>query len=260
MTLLQGRDFTNQDDAQGAQVAIINEAAARQFWPGQDPLAKHVHFLPKSDVTIVGVVNTVKYQTLGEPPQAIIYFPLKQHFTPGVYLWVRTKSDPETALPSIRSIVQSLDLALPITSVLPNSELVDRSLAFSRLGAELLGGFGLLALVLATMGTYGVMSYSVSQRTREVGLRMALGAERGHVLRLIVTNGMAMVMVGIVTGLVFSTLLAHSMSALLYGIGTFDPLSFLGTSVLLIIVALLACLIPARRASRVDPMVALRYE
>jgi predicted permease len=260
MTLLQGRDFTDQDDAQGAQVAVINEAAARQFWPGQDPVAKHIYFLPNSDVTVVGVVNTVKYQTLGEPPQAIIYFPLKQHPTPGVYLWVRTNGDPEMALPSIRSIVQSLDPELPITAVLPNSELVGRTLALPRLGAELVGGFGLLALALATMGIYGVMSYSVGQRTQEVGLRMALGAERGQVLRLIATDGMVMVLIGIVTGLVFSILLAHFMSTLLYGIGAFDALSFLGTSLLMILVALLACWIPARRASRVDPMVALRHE
>jgi len=261
ITLLRGRDFTDHDDAKSEMVAVVNQAAAQQFWPGEDPLGKHLHFLLQTwDVNVVGVVNTVKYQTLGEPPQPIIYFPLKQHFAPGVFLWVRTRTEPKNALADVRSAVQSLDPMLPLNRVRPVSEDLDLSLAAPRLGAELLGGFGLLALLLASVGTYGVMSYSVSQRTQEIGIRMAMGAQRTDVLRLIIGAGMAMVAVGIVAGLALSMLLPRLMSTLLYDIGIFDAPSFLGTAALLVMVALVACLIPARRAARVDPMVALRYE
>lgn len=261
MSLLQGRDFTDHDDAQSQMVAVVNQAAADQFWPGQDPLRKHLHFMLQTwDVEVVGLVNTVKYQTLGEPPQPIIYFPLKQHFVPGVFLWAHTKIEPRDALASVRSAVQSLDPTLPLNRVRPVSEDLDQSLSAPRLGAELLGGFGLLALTLAAVGTYGVMAYSVSQRTQEIGIRMAMGAQRTDVLRLIIATGMAMVGVGIAVGLGLSTLFTQGMKSLLYGIGFFDASSFLGTTAILIAVALVACLIPARRAAKVDPMVALRYE
>ena len=261
MTLLQGRDFTEQDDAKGALVAVVNQATAQEFWPGQNPLGKHLHFLLQDwDITVVGLVNTAKYLTVGEPPKPIIYFPLKQQFTMGMVLWVRTKGDPNAALPSITSAIKSVDSNVPVTAVFTVGQTLERSLAAPRLGAELLGGFGLLALLLASMGTYGVMSYSVSQRTQEIGIRMALGAQRFDVLRMVIATGMAMVAVGVIVGLGLSTVLTSYMNSLLYGIGIFDAPSFLGTAALLIGVALLACLIPARRASRVDPMVALRYE
>ena len=261
MALLRGRDFTDQDDSKGSLVAVINQAAAEQFWPGEDPLGKHLHFLLTTwDVTVVGLVNNAKYLTLGEPPKPIIYFPLKQQFTSAVFVWVRTKGEPNAALNTITSTLKTIDPTVPLNRVITVNELLDQSLAAPRLGAELLGGFGFLALLLAAMGTYGVMSYSVSQRTRELGIRMALGAQRTDVLRLVIAAGMAMVSVGVVVGLGLSTLLAHFLNTLLYGIGIFDAPSFLGTAVLLIVVALLACLVPARRASRVDPMVALRYE
>lgn len=261
MSLQQGRDLTEHDDSNSALVAVLNQAAAQQFWPGQDPLGKHLHFLLQDwDVTVVGLVNTTKYQTVGEPPKPIIYFPLKQQFTAAMFLWVRTKTDPNLAVSSVSSVVKSLDPAIAPTRVFSVEQLLSQSLAGPRLGAELLGGFGLLALLLAAMGTYGVMSYSVSQRTREIGLRMALGARRIDVLGLVLSNGMAMVIVGVLLGLVASTALTQSMGTLLYGIGFFDAPSFLGTAVLLVLVALAACLVPARRASRVDPMVALRYE
>lgn len=261
ITLLRGRDFTDHDDTQSAMVAVVNQAAAHQFWPDQDPLGKHLRvFLTNWDVTVVGVVNTVKYQTLGEPPQALIYFPLKQQFTPTAFLWVHTKTDAHNALASVRSAIQSLDPALPLNRVRPVAEDLDQSLVAPRLGAQLFSGLGLLGLTLAAIGTYGVMSYSVSQRTQEIGIRMAMGAQRMDVLRMIIATGMAMVSVGILTGLLLSMVLTQSMKTLLYGIGIFDAVSFLGTAAILVAVALMACLIPARRAARVDPMVALRYE
>jgi predicted permease len=261
ITLLRGRDFTEQDDANGAQVAVVNQAAAEGFWPGQDPLGKHLHFLGETwDVTVVGEVKTVKYGTLGEPPQAIVYMPLKQHYSPFVTLYVRTKGDPARAIGSVRETVHSMVPSVPLLRVQTMSQVLVNSLTAPRIGAELLGTFGLMALVLAAIGTYGVMSYSVSQRAQEIGVRMTLGAQSRDVLQLILGSGMAMVCTGVLVGMVISSLLARSMGALLYGIGAFDPPSFLITAALLIGVALGACYVPARRAMRVDPIVALRYE
>jgi predicted permease len=261
MTLVRGRDFTDHDDTTAPMVCIVNQAAAQQFWPNQDAMSKRLRFLLTDwNVEVVGIVNTVKFQTLGETPQPIIYMPLKQHFLVGGWMWARTKTDPNAAAPMVRDAIQSLDPQLRLNNLRPVSFFLDQSLAAPRLGAELLGGFGMLALLLAAMGTYGVMSYSVNQRTQEIGIRMAMGAQRTDVLKLIVGNGMAMVVVGIVAGMLLASLMTKTIAALLYGIGWFDAPSFLGTAALLIAVALLACLIPARRASRVDPMVALRYE
>ena len=261
ISLLSGRAFTEQDDDKGAMVAVVNRAMAESFWPGQDPLGKHIHFLGETwDVAVVGEVNTVKYSTLGEPPQAIVYVPLKQHYAPAVTLCVRTNGDPSKALPDIRGTVQSLIPSVPLRGVQTVDQVLVQSLTAPRIGAELLGTFGLLALILAAIGTYGVMSYSVSQRTQEIGIRMSLGAQPGDVRRLILVGGLAMVCVGVALGLGIATLLARSISSLLYGIGLFDAPSFLGTSVLLILVAMAASWIPARRAMRVDPLIALRYE
>ena len=261
MTMLEGRDFTDADEANGAMVAIVNRAAANAFWPGQDPIGKHLHFITKTwVVTVVGEVNTAKYASLGEPPTAVVYWPLKQHYSDFVFLFVRTKGDPAKAIPTVRSVMRSLAPTVRLLGVETVEQTLDQSLTAPRVGAELLGTFGLLALILAAIGTYGVMSYSVNQRTNEIGIRMALGAQPSNVLRLILLNGMAMVFAGVVIGLGLSMLLAKSMNALLYGIGMFDPASFLSTAALLILVALGACWIPARRAMHVDPMVALRYE
>jgi putative ABC transport system permease protein len=261
ISLLGGRAFTDQDNETGAMVAVVNKAMAENFWPGEDPIGKHIHFLGETwDITVVGEVHTVKYLTLGEPPQAIIYVPLKQHYAPAVTVYVRTKDDPEKAVASIRGTVQSLIPSVPLTNVQTVEQAMVRSLTAPRIGAELLGTFGLLALILAAVGTYGVMSYSVSQRTQEIGIRMSLGAQARDVRRLILASGLAMVSTGVAAGLVFSTLLARAMNSLLFSIGSFDAPSFLGTSALLILVAMAACWIPARRAMRVDPLIALRYE
>lgn len=261
ITMMQGRDFNEHDDAHGAMAGIVNRAAADQMWPGENPIGKHIHFLGETwDIAIVGEVATVKYQTMGEAPQAIVYVPLRQHYSPQIVLYVRTTGDPEKAIPGVRSTVQALGPEVPLLNVQTVSQVLVQSLTVPRIGAELLGGFGLLALILAAIGTYGVMSYSVSQRTQEVGIRMSLGAQPRDVLRLILANGMAMVCAGVLVGLGISTLLARSMNSLLFGIGAFDAPSFLITAALLVGVALAACYLPARRAMHVDPIIALRYE
>ena len=261
IVMLRGRDFTESDDANTAMVGIVNRAMTQQIWPGQDPIGKHIHFLGESwDIAIIGEVSTVKYLTLGEPPQPIVYLPLKQHYSPAAFIYVHAKGDPRKALPAVRTTVASLAPAVPLLNERTVSEVLVQSLVAPRVGAELLGGFGLLALVLAAVGTYGVMSYSVNQRSQEIGIRMTLGAQPGDVLRLILGGGLAMVCTGVVVGLALSSLLARSMSTLLFGIGAFDAPSFLLTAALLIAVAMAACYLPARRAMGVDPIVALRYE
>ncbi len=261
ISLLKGREFNDHDDAQAHMIAVVNQALVDRTWPGKDPIGQHLRFAQQTwDVEVVGLVKTVKYLTLGEPPQPIVYFPLKQHYTAAVVMYVRAKDDPNAALPSVRATLQGMDPALPLGRFQTGKEALDLTLGPPRLGAELLGAFGALALLLAAIGTYGVMSYSVSQRTQEIGIRMALGAQRGDVLRLVLRNGAAMIFAGIVIGLFLSTALTRSMNSLLFGIGFFDAPSFFGTAAILLLVAMFACYLPARRAMRVDPIIALRYE
>jgi predicted permease len=259
--ILRGRDVDDHDDMQTDHVAIINQALADAMWKGKDPIGKRMSFAAQPwKATVIGVVRTVKVQTLGEPPQPMLYFALKQFYFPNAFLYVRAKGDPSAAVSSVRSAVQSLDTTMQLTRTFTATEMMDRQLTGPRFAAELLAGFGGLALLLAAIGTYGVMAYSVSQRTQEIGIRMALGAQRGNVLKLILGNGMAMVVAGVVVGLGATLIFTRSISTLLYGIGNFDAISFIGAAVVLIAVALVACWLPARRAMGVDPIIALRYE
>jgi macrolide transport system ATP-binding/permease protein len=261
VSLERGRDFTEQDGPNSQLVAVVNETMANAVWPGQEAIGKHMRFFGENwDVVVVGIAKNAKYATLGESPQPIVYFSLKQQYSPFLTLLVRTNGNPSPALGSIRGTVQSLDSSLPLLNVRTMEQIMGDSLWAPRMGAGLLGAFGILALLLAAMGTYGVMAYSVSQRTQEIGLRMALGAQRIDILRLILSGAMAMVLVGVGAGLLVAMMAARSLGTLLFGIGGFDVLSFFGTAALLIGVALIACWVPARRAMRVDPMVALRYE
>ncbi len=261
MTLLEGRDFTDSDDANNAMVAIVNRAAANSFWPGQDPIGKHLHFITTTwVVTVVGEVNDREVRNAGRAANCGCLLATEATLLRCAFLFVRTKGDPAKAIPAVRSVVHSIAPAVRLLNVQTVAQTLDQSLTAPRMGAELLGAFGLLALILAAIGTYGVMSYSVNQRRNEIGIRMALGAQPRDVVRLILATGMAMVAVGIAFGLGFSVLLARGMSQLLYGIGSFDAPSFLITAAVLVVVALAACYVPARRAMRVDPIVALRYE
>jgi putative ABC transport system permease protein len=259
--LLQGRDFDERDDERAPQVAIINEAFARRFWPGQDPLGKRFA-LGSADAPmfqVVGVVEDGKYAVLNEEPQPYVCRPMSQAYAGTNTVIVRTGTDPQKMLALVRQEAQQLDPQMPLSGKL----LVERlamPLLPARIAASVLGGFGILALVLAAIGIYGVMSYTVTRRTHEIGIRVALGAQASDVLRLVIGQGMTLTLVGVVIGLSFSFLITRLMTSLLYGVSATDPLTYAGVAALLSSVALLACYIPARRATKIDPLVALRNE
>jgi predicted permease len=262
ISLLRGRDFTAQEDKKESRVALVNETFARKFWHGEDAVGKRFNFGSPSDPywTVIGVVADGKYNSLGEDPKPVVYRPLMRDYNSNVTLVARVEGDPLTTLASLGRAVQSLDPTLPVYSPKTLSEHMQIPLFPARMAAIVLGSFGLLALVLAAIGIYGVMSYVVAGRTREIGLRMALGADRASVLRLIVGQGMTLALIGLGVGLVLALAAARLLTSQLYGVSPTDPATFAGVVALLSSVAFLACYVPARRATKVDPMIALRYE
>jgi predicted permease len=264
--LVAGRAFTDGDREDSTRVVVVNETLARRFFPGQDPaqgaLGRRISFQSDAGpwMEIVGVARDGKYWTIGEAPQLFVYSPLEQSYSQTATLVVRSEGDPRSLANAIRAEVSKLDPALPLFDVKTMEEHMGVSLFPARVAATLLGGFGLLALLLAAMGVYGVVSYSVAQRTREIGIRLALGARARDVLRLVAGRGMLLVTAGIAAGLVFALVLTRFMEGVLYGVSATDALTFTLVVLLLAAVALLACLVPARRATKVDPMVALRHE
>jgi macrolide transport system ATP-binding/permease protein len=254
-----GRVFSEFDRQDSARVAVVNQAMARLFWPGQNAIGKRFRFVSDNFLReVVGVVRNTTVLAIGEPPQPVIYLPLEQRFSATIALDVRTQSDPAAVLPSVLSRVQALDSNLALT----NASTIQNTLALGlwapRMAAALFGLFGLLGMLLASIGIYGVMAYMVAQRTSEIGIRMALGAQSSDVLRLVVGQGMRLVLIGIVVGVTCSLGLSQLMRSLLFEISPTDPLTFLTTSGVLAAVALLAGCLPALRASRIDPVVALR--
>jgi predicted permease len=263
--ILRGRGFAPTDTASTTMVAVINEALAKRIWPNAEPIGQRFTVFGEAWVfEVVGVARHAKYQTLGEEPQPIVYVPLEQHYMPGVTLHVRTKTDPAAAVSAVRGEVQAMDRNMPLTGVNTMAQIFDQVLWAPRMGATLLGVFGFLALFLASLGIYGVMSYSVTQRTHEIGIRMALGAQTSDVLRLILGQGALIAGIGVVAGLgvgfALTRVAQSQMAGLLFNVKATDPVTFAGTAVVLGVVALVASYLPARRATRVDPMVALRYE
>jgi predicted permease len=264
--LVAGRDFGEQDNENAPLVAIVNETFARRFFPGPNPVegALGKRFSYKSAggpfAQIVGIARDGKYFSIGEDQRPFIYFSLLQNYESSAILLVRTSSDSKAMIGSIRNEVLKLDSNLPVYDVRTLTEHMGLSLFPARIAAALLGAFGLLALSLAAIGIYGVMSYTVAQRTHEIGIRMALGAQPRDVLRLIVRQGMTLAVIGLVIGLFGALTLTRLMSSLLYGVSATDASTYFFISLLLAIVVLAACYVPARRATKVDPMVALRYE
>ncbi|PYQ96394.1 MAG: hypothetical protein DMF97_15445, partial [Acidobacteria bacterium] len=255
-----GRDFTRGDGAGTLPVAIVNDTMAAQYWPNQDPIGRRIRF--DSDATarhIVGIVKTIKYQTIGEPPQPALYVPLDQNYSEAMVLYVRSAGNPAAILPTVEREIRQFDRDVPLENAAPVVAVLDQSLWMMKLAAGLLGVFGALALALASIGLYGVMAYAVTQRQREIGLRMALGADRGAVLRLVLTEAGSLVVVGVAVGLGLSALASRGLSSLLFGLSPVDPMAFGGASALLVFVSVAAGYLPARRASRLDPMIALRH-
>jgi predicted permease len=262
INLLRGRDFNSQDTEDRPRVVIVNEAFVRRHFPDQEALGRRLSFNATAGPwqEIVGVVRDSKYLTLGELPTPVVYLSLQQNHETGMTLHVRAASSPLSIAASLRREIQSLEQNLPLNNPAPMSELVNNSLYVARMGAVLLGVFGSLALVLAAVGLYGVMSFSVSRRTRELGIRMALGAQAADVFRLVLRQGMTLVMLGIAVGLVVSSIVTRLLTSFLYGVSATDASTFVSIPLILAMVAYLACYLPARRATKVDPLSALRYE
>lgn len=259
--LVSGRMFDDGDRANTRKVAIANEAMAKHFWPNENALGKRFHFFGDTELReIVGIVRNSVVNAIGEEPQPLVYLPLTQDYSPFITLQVRTSGRPEAFVSGVRSQVQSLDPNLAITNVNTIGELIDQGLWAPRMGAGLLAVFGGLALVLAIIGVYGVLSYSVSQQTREIGIRMAMGAQTGRVLSLVVGQGMKLAVVGLALGLLAAFAAMRVLSTLLFGVSAHDPLTFGGVALILALASVMACYVPARRATKVDPIVALRYE
>src|SRR5258707_433176 len=259
--LIAGREFTDSDRATTKPVAIANEAMAKHFWPNENVVGKRFHF--HGDPTlreIVGVVRSTVVNNIGEEPQPVAYLPLTQNYSPTVIMQVRTSGRPEALISTVRAQVQSLDSNLALTNVQTIGELLSQGLWAPRMGAALLAVFGALALILAIIGVYGVLSYSVNQQTREIGIRMAMGAQTGRVLRLVVGQGMRLAAAGLALGLLVAFAAMRLLGSLLFGVSAHDPLTFGAVSLVLALAAVLACYIPARRATKVDPIIALRYE
>jgi putative ABC transport system permease protein len=258
--LLRGRDFSDGDGPNAPLVTIVSRATARKFWGDMDPIGRTLHRTADSRAfTVVGVVGDVRSTTLNQESPAL-YYPMAARVWPLMDVVVRTDSSPEALLPIVRQKVHELDAGLPVATVRTMDEWVSNSATQPRLSAALVGAFATVAVLIAAIGIYGVLAYSVNQRTREIGLRIALGARADGVVRLIVKEGMAVSIAGIAAGVVTAMILGRAVSSLVYGIRPDDPLTFATVAGVLALVALAACSLPARRAARVDPMIALREE
>jgi predicted permease len=261
--LMLGRDLTPQDNQQAPQVAVVNQALAERFFPNQNPLGRHIRFRGVRDVEIVGVARNTKYSRMRGATPPLLYLPYLQNPpgpSPGMTFAVRTVGDPITAMPAIRQAVQSIDRNLPLLGIRTQNELIARMFTQERLFASLSSFFGLLALALVCIGLYGVMSYTVARRTHEIGVRMALGAQSGDLLRMVLRESLLLVLTGTLIGLAAASAATRLIAAMLFGLTPTDPLTLVLATLLLLAVAAWASWLPARRAARVDPLVALREE
>jgi ABC-type antimicrobial peptide transport system permease subunit len=271
LPILEGRAFNSQEARAGARVALVSEATAKKLWPGQDPIGKqllldaseqyHDDLFPASlSAQVIGVTKDVRLVRLSKTDESYVFLPLPPDRWHESVL-VRTASDPSGAIPTLGKQAHVVDPNVVVFGESLEGLLTNHpEFVISRIGAIFSTGVGLLGLILATIGIYGMVSYAVVQRTREVGIRMALGAKRRDVLRLLLIESMRPVVVGMGLGIVLAVGISQALKALLFGISTLDPAAFGAVSIFLGVIALLASYIPARRATKVDPMVALRYE
>jgi putative ABC transport system permease protein len=265
LRLKRGRFLTEGDDENAPLVVLLSETAAQRWWPNQDPIGRRLK-VPGLDNspplwrTVVGILQDVKQAGLDAPHTMQVYLPHAQYSSRYLTLVVRSKSEPMNLAPEIRQQINQLDPDQAVSNVATMDQVLSDSVASPRFSAALLVSLAGLGLLLATVGVYGVLSYGVSQKTREIGIRMALGAARKDVLSLVVGQGMKLLLLGVVAGTAAALLLTRLMSGLLFGVTASDPVTFGGIAIFLGAVALMACYIPARRAAKVDPMVALRYE
>jgi predicted permease len=261
--ILQGRAFSNADTADRPGVILISQAMAKRIWPGENPIGKRLTltFAPEKSREVVGVVGDVKQDGLDvTEPIATLYVPIAQSASPFLTLVARTTSQPTALASAIANAVHEVDREQPVLDVITMDEIVSDSLSHQRFNMLLLGAFAGLALLLAAIGIYSVLSYSVRRRVGEIGVRMALGAQRGDILRMILGQGTKLALIGTGIGIAAAFGLTRLMASQLFGVTATDPVTFLSVAALIVLVALAACYIPARRATRVDPMVALRYE
>jgi putative ABC transport system permease protein len=277
--LRKGRVFTEHDNSTGQRVAVINEALQREYWKDSDPVGQHIQLnsgralqltaadsrapgrqAPAGNITIVGVVGDIKTDGFDAAGTPHIYLPEPQAPSYNTVVYLRTAADPGALSEAIRREVQAVDQTIPVFGIQTMDEVVARSLAPRRFAPEILGIFAIVAFLLACVGIYGVMAFAISQRTGEIGLRMALGARRGDILRVVLNDAALIVIAGVGVGLLGSLLLTRFLQTLLFDVKPTDPLTFGALTILLAGVALLASFIPARRASRIDPLLALRHE
>jgi putative ABC transport system permease protein len=260
--IIQGRAFTEHDDANAPKVVILNQTMAHEFFPNENPIGRRMVMGqgPNALATVVGVVGDVRNRGLGAQAQAAFFVPFSQGPDSTMEVALLTVVEPTSMATVVRNAVAAIDAEQPVFDISTMDERLAASVAPRRFTLLLLASFALLAMLLAGVGIYGVVSYAVVQRTHEVGVRMALGAQRGDVLKLIVAQGMVLLLIGVGVGLIGAFLLTRFLAALLYGVRPTDSATFAAVSLLLAVVAIVACYIPARRATRVDPMLALRYE
>jgi macrolide transport system ATP-binding/permease protein len=259
--LVRGHGFDSSVREEGPKMVVVNESAARKFWPNEDPIGKRFKFFGDGAwVQVIGVARDSKYNSLGEDPTPYMYLSLLQYPSAGVTVFFRTGPETRSMLPTLRAEVQELDHNLPLTNVWPIGEVFSQALWAPTFAAGLLAIFALLALLLCAIGIYGVVSYTVGRRVREIGVRLALGAEPRTVLMMVLRQSAVTMSIGLAIGLVGAFFLAHGIVSLLYGVSANEPIAFFSIAALLAAVGLLASYLPARRAARIDPMAALRYE
>jgi predicted permease len=260
--LVAGRGFTDRDDKRAPEVAIINEAAARKFFPNESPIGRRVGRSPEDsgNIEIVGVLRDARYNSLREPPPPTLYLPYLQVGTEDLVFTVRTAGDPATMMSAVRAAVSAVDPGIPIVTIETQMSQIERRYAQERVLAQAYTLFGVIALFVAAIGLFGLMSYNISRRTREIGIRMALGAERAQVLTLIASESTLLVAGGILVGIAVATGTGHYIASQLYGLAPTDVATISAAVVLMIVVSAAAGYLPARRATRIDPMVALKYE